>query len=169
MPKVFLKRKPILNCVFQDLSKMMDFYGGHFWFIDLSQLWIVFENRLCRSFSLISLLSWVQFIFLECKERKHELKLAKLYQGFQGCDNSPPLNKNLVPRFTRSREEEEGHQTIRIFTIHLLLSRILSHRIMLILTSLSLRSSFSSTTKEQEDSTRFDLLKDRATQDQLIQ
>ena len=38
----------------------------------------------------------------------HDDDAANHKQLFQGCDNSPPLNKNLVPRFRRSREEEEG-------------------------------------------------------------
>ena len=33
-----------------------------------------------------------------------------------GCDNSPPLNKNLVPRFKCSREEEEG--TLNYHNLH---------------------------------------------------
>ena len=36
---------------------------------------------------------------------------ATIYNQFWGCDNSPPLNKNLVPRFKTWGKKAEGKQS----------------------------------------------------------
>ena len=67
---------------------------------------------------------------------------SKVKQGLNwGCDNSPPLNKNLVPRFKTWGKKIEGTRNWHSLHDPLSSSKMLIHCIILILTSFLSRAS----------------------------
>ena len=64
-------------------------------------------------------------------------RTSKVKQGLNwGCDSSPPLNKNLVPRFKSWGKKIKGSQANTIFMIRFALLEDVDSFLQLILTSL---------------------------------
>ena len=93
-------------------------------------------------------------ISLEFRHDAHMKGQPSAYQN-QGCDNSPPLNKNLVPRFKR-RVKEGGTQTNIIFTIQIALHKGVDS------TTIFVSSSCSENSSQHDNKRKRKLWKDRS-------